>query len=377
MLYKTDITIIGAGIIGLAIAAQVAENERGVYVLEKNDTFGQEISSRTSEVIHAGIYYPEGSLKAKTCVEGNAILYELCDKYGIAHKRLGKIIIATNDVECEGLEMLLQRGRKNGAKDLKLLSKGELKRLEPNIEGIAALLSPSTGIIDSHALMKYFVEKAKDRGAKIAYRAKVAEIEKLNDGYKVTVKDPNGDFSFVTEVLINSAGLNSDKIAEMVGIDITKAGYKIHYCKGEYFSINPNKHGLVKRLVYPAPNLKGAGLGIHITLDLEGKMRLGPNARYVDKIDYAVDESQKQAFYHSVKRFLPFIEHLDLEPDFAGIRPKLQGMGEDFRDFVIKHEYERGLSGFINLLGIESPGLTSSVAISKYVASLVKESIII
>jgi L-2-hydroxyglutarate oxidase LhgO len=371
-MYRSDITIIGAGVIGLGIAAQVANKSRGVYVLEKNETFGQETSSRNSEVIHAGIYYPQGSLKAKFCVEGNAMLYELCQKYGIGHKRLEKVMVAVNDADAEELEMLFHRGRDNGARDLRMLSQRELRELEPNVSGVAAILSPTTGIVDSHALMEYFITQAKENGAEIVYKSKVVAIEKVAEGYKVTIEGDAEIFSFITKVVINCAGLNSDKIAEMAGIDIVEAGYKLHYCKGEYFNVGHGKGKLVKRLIYPVPP-QGEDVGIHVTLDLEGRMRLGPNSCYVNEVNYAVDASQKQAFYDAAIKFLPFMEYDDLEPEMAGIRPDLEGPGGDFRDFVLRHEHDRGLPGLINLVGIESPGLTSAPAIAKYVANMVAE----
>ena len=367
------ITVIGAGVVGLAVAAQLSRKCKDVYVLERNETFGKETSSRNSEIIHAGIYYPEGSLKAETCVDGNAMLYEICQRYGIGYRKTGKLIVATEDEEVGKLEELLDRGRRNGARGLKVLSKGEVNKLEPNIESIAAILSPSSGIIDSHTLMRCFISKAQEEGAKIAYKSNVIGIEKLSDGYQVMVDNGSGSFLFKTEILINCGGLHADRIAQLGGIDINRAGYQLFYCKGEYFSVGNRKNRLIERLIYPVPQPSSGGLGIHATLDLEGRMRLGPDAKYVDKIDYGIDESQKGLFYSSVKAFLPFIEIDDLEPEMAGIRPKLQGPGDDFRDFVIRHEQDRGLPGFINLIGIESPGLTSAPAIARYVENIVKE----
>jgi len=373
MNFKSDIIIIGAGVIGLAIAAQVARKGRAVYVLEKNEKFGQEISSRQSGVIHSGIYYPYGSLKAKLCVEGNHLLYELCRKHGIGHRKLGKLIVAASAEETGQLQELEERGQRNGAEGLKIISRRELKKLEPNVEGVAALPSPSTGIIDAHALMGFFAAKAGEVGAEIAYRKNVVGIEKLSDGYKITVEEGNKSrYSFATRILINCAGLQCDKVAELAGIDIAKAGYRLHYSKGEYFSVGNNKGRLVNRLIYPVPEIEFTGLGVHVTLDLEGRMRLGPNAEYVDSIDYSVDSRHKDEFYNSAKKMLPFLEHQDLEPEMAGIRPKLQGPGEDVKDFVIRDETDKGLLGFINLIGIESPGLTSSPAIGGYVASMVE-----
>jgi L-2-hydroxyglutarate oxidase LhgO len=372
---RAEVTIIGAGVVGLAIAAQLAKANRQVYVLEKNNSFGLETSSRHSGVIHAGIYYPQGSLKAKLCVIGNRILYEICPRYDIGHKKLGKLIVATDNEESGELEVLLERGRRNGAEGLKLLSKRELKALEPNVEGVAAMLSPSSGIIDSYGLMQYFIARAVEGGAQIAYQSRVVGIEKSADGYEVTVEDSGGKSSFFTRVLINSAGLYSDKIAELAGIDTNGTGYRLHYGKGEYFSLKSHQDTQVSRLIYPVPPSDIAGVGIHITSDLEGRVRLGPSIQYVDKLDYSVDNRHKKLFYQSAKRLLPAIDYDDLEPEMAGIRPKLQEAGRGFRDFVISEEGERGLPAFINLIGIESPGLTAAPAIAEYVAGLIEEHI--
>jgi L-2-hydroxyglutarate oxidase LhgO len=372
MSHRADITIVGAGVVGLAIAAQVASEAGEVYVLEKNETFGQETSSRHSGVIHSGIYYPRDSLKAKTCTAGNTSLYELCERYGIGHRRTGKLIVATSDEETGELQTLLERGQENGAEGLRILSHRELKELEPNVRGVAAILSPSSGIIDSYALMRYFITRAQEGGVQIAYQTKVVAIEKAAEGYKVTVKDNTGEFSFTTRILINCAGLYSDKVAELAGIDTVKAGYKLHYCRGEYFSLSSGKGTLVKRLIYPVPPPKIPGVGIHLTLDLEGRMRLGPSIQYVDSLDYSIDNRNRGLFYDSARKFLPSIEYDDLEPEMAGIRPKLQEPGGDIKDFMIRDESDRGLPGFINLIGIESPGLTASPAIAKYVGGLIE-----
>jgi len=365
------ITIIGAGVIGLAVAARVAGKGREVYILEKNETFGLESSSRNSETIHAGIHWPEGSLMAETCVAGNAMLYELCEKHGIVCRKTGKLMVATIDEEVGRLEELLDQGRRNGVKGLELLPRKKVKELEPNVEAVAAISSPSTGTVDSHALMRYFLNGAKEKGAEIAYKSKVVGIEKLPDGYDLVIEDSTGTSSVRTGVVINCGGLHADEVAQLAGIDIDEAGYRLHYCKGEYFSVSSSKQGLVKRLIYPLPDPATGGKGIHNVFDVDGRMRLGPSAQYVDEIDYSVDESNKGVFHDSVKAFLPFIEYDDLEPEMAGIRPKLQGPGEDFRDFVISHEGDRGLPGLINLIGIESPGLTSAPAIANYVAAMV------
>jgi L-2-hydroxyglutarate oxidase LhgO len=233
------------------------------------------------------------------------------------------------------------------------------------------LFSPSTGIIDSRSLLQFFYGQARERGVQFVFNSEVIGIEKTRTKYKVQIRDREGIAAFIARVVINAAGLNSDKVAQMLGIDIAQAGYQLHYCKGEYFSLSSKWRHLVSRLIYPTP--EQVGLGIHLTLALDGKVRLGPNARYVETIDYGVDETQKAAFYQAARKFLPYIELEDLEPEFAGIRPKLQAPGEAFRDFVIAHEYRVGFPGLINLIGIESPGLTASPAIARYVAKMVVE----
>ena len=371
MSYTADITIIGAGVIGLAIASEVARDDREVYLLEKNETFGQEQSSRNSEVIHAGIYYETGSLKARMCLEGNGLLNELCTKNGIAHNKCGKIIVATTAIEAEELEKLYRKGKNNGV-PLKMLSRKEMSQLEPNMRGIAALFSPTTGIVDSHALMRHFLGKAQSNGARIAYKAKVISIEKVSSGYELSVENASSDFSFTSRVVINCAGLYSDKVAEMAGINVEKANYALHWCKGEYYSVSGGKNKLVNRLIYPVP--MSISVGAHVCLDVNGRLRLGPLFYYVDEVNYKVDDSRKKAFGESsIMKALPFIEPSDLDPETSGIMAMLQGQGEGFRDFVIRHEYDRGLPGFINLVGIESPGLTSSPAIARYVSHLVNE----
>jgi len=369
MLIKIDVAIIGAGVIGLAIAGEIAQRNREVFIFEKNHTFGLETSSRQSEVIHAGIYDPEHSLKTKLCIEGRNLLYELCDRHDIAYRKLGKIIVTTNENGITKIEKLYEQGRRNGIEDLMLLSRTELKRLEPNIQARAGLLSPSSGILDSHFLQKFFYRRARAKGAKFVFNTRIIGIEKVGTGYKVQIRDREGISDFVARVVINSAGLNSDKIAKLAGIDIDTANYRLHYCKGEYFTLSSKYGNLMSRLIYPIP--EQAGLGIHVTLGLDGRVRLGPNARYVEKISHSVDETQREIFYNSVKKFLPMIELEDLAPEFAGIRPKLQGPGEDFRDFVITHEEKAGFTGLINLIGIESPGLTAAPAIARNVGRMV------
>lgn len=373
---KIDVVVIGAGVVGLAVAAALSRRAKSLYVLERHASFGQETSSRNSEVIHAGIYYTPNSLKAKTCVEGNQLLYKTCAKNKIPYQRCGKLIVANSKDEEIILNRLLKNGHSNGVSGLEILSSEKIKKLEPHINAIAALYSESTGIIDSHSLMEYCVEKIRENGADVVYNSEVIAIEKSNSGYKLTIQEKSGDkFSIEASVVINSAGLESDTIAAKAGIDIKKEKYDLKYCKGQYFRVVSQKAKLISHLVYPVPKSQSAGLGIHVTPDLAGGLRLGPDDKYIarENIDYNVDINDKEKFWISAKSFLPFLERGDLMPDTAGIRPKLQGEAEPERDFVIKEEANLGFPGFVNLIGIESPGLTAALSIAKHAEDLVRD----
>lgn len=370
---KTDITIIGAGVIGLGIAAELSSKNKSIFILEKASSFGTETSSRNSEVIHAGIYYPKDSLKAKTCLEGNRMLYKICEKNNIPHRKIGKLIIARDMSEIEYLEKLFQNAKDNDLRDIDIISEDKIKSLEPNIKAEKAIFSRSTGVIDSHALMKYFIFKAKDKGAQVSFNSEVKDIKKESGGYSITIIDSdNKPFTFLSSIVINCAGLNADIIAKAVGIDIEKEDYVLKYSKGQYFKITGKKSNLVKRLIYPVPTNGSNSLGIHTTPNLAGTVRIGPDDRYIsrDEVNYDIDLDDKDKFYESTVSFLPFLDREDLSPDTAGIRPKLQGEREGFRDFVIKEESALGYPGFVNLIGIESPGLTAAPAIAKYVAKI-------
>ena len=371
MTTEVTVVIIGAGVLGLAIAAEIAQYQKDVFVFERNQTFGLETSSRNSEVIHSGIYYPENSLKAKFCVEGRELLYDLCNKHDIPHQKLGKIVLAMSKPEIASLEQLYKQATTNGVADLIPLTGPELNELEPCVTGKAGLLCPSTGIIDSYSLLQFLYSKARRNGAEFAFGVEVRTVEKAGTRYKVQLQDREGISHLTSHTVVNCAGLYADRIAQTVGIDIDKAGYRLHYCKGEYFSLNSRLRPSINRLIYPIP--EQAGLGIHLTLAQDGRMRLGPNTRYIESIDYKVDEASKNTFFQAGKRFLPFIELEDLQPEFAGIRPKLQGQDEGFRDFVIAHENAAGFPGLINLIGIESPGLTASPAIARHIGRMVNE----
>lgn len=359
-----DVIIMGAGIVGLAIASEL--KDYSALLLERHSTFGREISSRNSEIIHAGIYYPPDTLKAKLCVEGNRLLYEVCEKNKIPHKRIGKLIIAVEDAEITILEELFKQGLSNGIEDLRLLEKKEVKEIEPFLKCKGALFSPNTGILDIHSVMKFFERKSISDGVTTAYGCNVIGIEKDKNSYKVTVQDTDGKQTCVKgKVLINSTGLECVNICKTLGIE----EYTLHLCKGEYFRVSAPQVKKLKYLIYPCPTQNS--LGIHTVVDVAGNVKLGPNAFYVNEIDYSVDESHKKDFFVQTKRYLPFLQLEDLTPDMSGIRPKLQGLKDNFKDFVIKMEDDKGFPGFINLVGIESPGLTSAPAIALYVRKII------
>jgi L-2-hydroxyglutarate oxidase LhgO len=367
-----EITIIGAGVVGLAIAERLSEVSSRVFVIEKHSAFGQETSSRNSEVIHAGIYYPKGSLKARLCVEGKTLLYNYCKKFEIPCNNCGKLIVATSEMEISVIEGIRQTAMDNGVDDLVVLGREQIAHLEPNIFALKALYSPSTGIIDSHSLMKRFETNTINNEGQIVYNCEVTGINRINEGYEVMLLDADKTtFSFTTKILINSAGLTSDKISEMAGIK--DENLNILFCKGEYFKLNPPKNKLISRLIYPVPLQNLEGIGIHVTIDMSGAVKLGPDVTWMksNSYDYKVDAEKRDSFFQSAKKFLPFIEKEDIVPEMAGIRPKIQRPGDPVKDFYIMEESGRGLPGFINLIGMESPGLTASLAIANYVKGLI------
>jgi L-2-hydroxyglutarate oxidase LhgO len=365
----TGITVIGGGVVGLAIAARLAPRHPDLVILERHARHGQETSSRNSEVIHGGMYYPAGSLKARLCVEGNRALYGICEAHGIPYKRCGKLITAAEPAELPALDRILALGTTNGV-EMKRITADQAHALEPNIRSAGALYSPNTGVVSAHGLMDYFFHEAVRAGATFQPRSEVVEIERGPDGYRLAVRAGGTTESFTTERVVNAAGLEADTISALAGIDVDAAGYRLHYCKGSYFSVASSKAGLVSRLVYPVPN--PVSLGIHALVDMAGRMKFGPDAEYLPdrRLDYRVDEAKLAAFGRSVRKLVPAISDDDLAPDMSGIRPKLQAEGEPAKDFVIREESDRGLPGFFNLVGIDSPGLTSSPAIALYVEAL-------
>lgn len=365
---RIAITIIGAGVVGLAVARELAGRFSDVMVIEKNESFGRETSSRHSGVIHAGIYYPTGSLKARFCRKGNALLYEYCRTRNIPHRKTGKFIVAVDEDESSQLRCLKIQGDENGVPELAFMNGSEFHSSEPHVRAREVLFSPSTGIIDAHALMRSYLVDAESQGAKIVFHSCINAIRFDAGNYELEI---NGAYRFRSRMIINCAGLYSDAVAAMVGIDVEREGYRLRHCKGSYFTASPTPR--ISHLVYPLPAEEDVGLGIHATLDLGGRVRFGPDAEYVQELSYDADEGKRDVFHRAISRYLPGVKKEHLHSDTTGIRPKLQGPGESFRDFIISEERERGLPGFINLIGIDSPGLTASPAIAGYVAALVKD----
>ncbi|MBI4677320.1 MAG: NAD(P)/FAD-dependent oxidoreductase [Elusimicrobia bacterium] len=358
-----DVAIIGAGVVGLAVAERLSRTGRTVVVLERHRRHGTETSSRNSEVIHSGIYYPPGTLKAQLCVEGRKALYDLCHQWKLFCRQTGKVVVACDGDEVPRLGKLLAQGRANGVEGLELIDAKFLRDLEPLVRGEAALKVPAAGILDTEELMRFFLRKAEEQGAIFLWNAEVHAAERIPAGYRLRIKgmaDP-----VETLAVVNAAGLGCEEVAAMAGIDTDRAGYGLRFFKGEYFRLR--KELDVRHLVYPLPDQHG--LGIHLTLDKNGGCRLGPNSFPARAIDYDVDVSHKDEFLHAVSRYLPGIAAADLLPDTAGIRPKLSADGS-FRDFVIAEESARGLPGWVDLVGIDSPGLTASPAIARKVADL-------
>jgi L-2-hydroxyglutarate oxidase LhgO len=298
------------------------------------------------------------------------MLYDICEKYAIPFKKLGKLTVAIEDEEISELERLMRQGEANGVEDLKMLEKEEVKRLEPKVEVEKALYSPSTGILEPDELTNHFYAETRKHNGLFVPTTEVSSIKKTGDDYEIGGVSIDEKFTIRAETVINCAGLNSDKVASMTGLDVDKLHYRLHLCKGDYFRLSGKP--LVKMLVYPVP--KGPGLGVHLTPDMAGAIRLGPNAYYVDDVNYEVESGDKE-FWEDVSRFVPSIAGHEIKADSSGVRPKLQGPNDGFKDFVIRHEKDRGLFGFINLVGIESPGLTAAPAIAEFVSEIYEKEI--
>ena len=367
----TDVVVVGGGVIGLASAAALAAAGREVVLIERHARTAQETTSRNSEVIHAGMHYPEGSLKARLCVAGREALYQRCAQRGIPYRKLGKLIVASDAAEVEALHAIRDRGRANGVPGLEILDAPALRELEPALRGVAALLSPETGIVDALALALSYAAEAEAHGAAIVLGTEVLAIERGDGGYRVTAQGADGERSAIgCGAVVNAAGLAADALAACSGFDVDACGYRLHPCKGDYFALAPAAPLRLSRLVYPVP--AGAGLGIHATLDLAGRIRFGPDSEYVERVRYDVDPDKAARFAARVQRYLPDLRSEWLSPDYAGVRPKLAGPGEAFRDFVVAEESAAGWPAFVNCIGIESPGLTAAGAIAERVVELLR-----
>ena len=364
MVDRVECVVIGAGVIGLAIARVLALSGREAVVLERAAQIGTETSSRNSEVIHAGNYYATGSLKARLCVEGKEMLYRYLADHGVHHGRVGKLIAATEEDQVAGLERLEKTAEANGVMDLEWLDAKDAKALEPNLRCHAALLSPSTGTMDSHGLMLAYQGDAEDHGAMLAFNSPVVGGRVESDGFVLEVggSEPT---RIACDLLINSAGLWAQEVARSIEGIPSQSIPPRFLAKGSYFTLSGKPP--FKRLIYPAPQVKFASLGLHVTVDLAGQVRFGPDLEWVQAIDYDVDPRRADIFYETIRHYYPALKDGSLQPGYAGVRPKLQKPGGPPEDFLIQGPALHGIPNLVNLYGIESPGLTSSLAIAEEV----------
>ncbi|MGQ0618506.1 MAG: NAD(P)/FAD-dependent oxidoreductase [Panacagrimonas sp.] len=364
-----ECVVIGAGVVGLAIARELALAGREVLIVEREEAFGTQTSSRSSEVIHAGIYYPAGSLKARLCVRGRELLYDYCAARGVAHRRCGKLIVATQESQAAELEKIAQAAARNGVADLGRLSAGEALALEPALHCTAALLSPSTGIIDSHGYMLALLGEAEDAGATLALLSPVDRLRVDSDGTAVfTNGDP--DPLLKARWVVNAAGLHAPDLARRTEGFPAAQVPPTYFAKGSYFTLTGRAP--FTRLVYPVP--EPGGLGVHLTLDLGGQARFGPDVEWVEAPDYAVDPRRADSFYAVIRRYWPGLRDGQLAPGYAGVRPKISGRLDPAADFRIEGPETHGVQGMVQLFGIESPGITASLAIAECVAAMVEAS---
>ncbi len=362
---SVECVVIGAGIVGLAVARALARAGREVVILEAEDAIGTHTSSRNSEVIHAGIYYPRGSLKARACVAGRGQLYQYCDQHGVPYRRCGKLIVATSEEQIPELKAIQQKAFANGVSDIEEIPSAAAMRMEPALRCVAALLSPSTGIIDSHALMLAYLGDAESAGAMLALRSPVTEVRASAGNFVLQVggEEPT---QIESKLLVNSAGLRAPSIARRISGFPPEKIPKELYAKGNYYALTGRPP--FSRLVYPVP--EPGGLGVHVTLDLAGQARFGPDVEWVEQIDYEVNPRRAERFYAAIRSYWPALRDGALSPAYAGIRPKISGPNEPAADFTLQGPAEHGLAGLVNLFGIESPGLTASLALADDVSAL-------
>jgi L-2-hydroxyglutarate oxidase LhgO len=369
MAEEADVAVVGAGVVGLAVARELALAGREVFLLEAERFVGFHTSSRNSEIIHAGLYYPPGSLKARLCVEGRHALYAYCAKRGVPHARLGKVVVATSAEEVSTLERIHKVALANGVDDLTWLSAAEVTQLEPEVVAVRGLLSPSTGIVDSHAFMSALRADAEAAGAHLVLGTKVLSGRVKKDGIELSLGgDEPAHIHFRT--VVNSAGPWAQTVARSLeGLPLASIPPQ-RFAKGHYFVLSGQSP--FRRMVYPVP--VPGGLGTHVTLDLAGRAKFGPDVSWVDSPDYAFDESRGEAFYASIRRYYPGLKDGSLQPGYTGIRPKLSGEGEPAADFLVQGPAQHGVPGLVNLYGIESPGLTAALALAPLVRELLAAS---
>lgn len=358
-----DCIVIGAGVAGLAVARALALQGREVLVVDAAEAIGTGTSSRNSEVIHAGIYYPAGSLKARLCVRGKHLLYAYCAERGVPHQRLGKLLVATSDAEAGLLDGIAAKAHANGVDDLYKISGAQAAELEPALHCTAALVSPSTGIVDSHALMLSYQGDAENAGAQFVFHTPMESARALPEGGFEVQFGGYVAMSLTCNVLINASGLHAPSLARRIE-GLPAGSIPAEYlCKGSYFTLSGRAP--FSRLIYPIPG--HAGLGVHLTLDMGGQAKFGPDTEWVDHEDYTLDPQRAEVFYEAVRRYWPGLPDGALAPGYTGIRPKISGPHEPAADFVISGPAEHGVPGLVNLFGIESPGLTASLAVAEAV----------
>lgn len=363
-----DCIVVGAGVVGLAVARELALSGRDVLVIEATRHFGSQTSSRNSEVVHAGIYYAAGSLKARHCVEGRQRLYHFARSRSIPHRICGKLIVAADAGQTAKLEGIEGHGRACGVGDLRIIDGRDARRLEPALLAEAALQSPSTGIIDSHAFMTALAGDIENAGSGLAFDTSVERIRTSGQTVFVTTRQTGGadGFELSTSLLVNAAGLSAQSVAARIDAFPEKSIPRLHLAKGNYFSASGRTP--FSRLIYPVP--VDGGLGVHLTFDLGGQMRFGPDVEWIESEDYAVDPTRSASFYDEIRRYWPALPDGGLQPAYCGVRPKLSGPGSAAADFVIDGPEQHGVPGIVNLFGIESPGLTASLSIAAAVAAL-------
>lgn len=360
-----ECVVIGAGVVGLAVARALARGGREVLVLEKERWIGSETSSRNSEVIHAGLHYPKDSLKARFCVAGRDRLYAYCAERGIPHKRLGKLTVACKEAELPILEGVWRKAEANGVTDLEWVGGNEARALEPELSCLRAFLSPSTGVVDSHALMLSYQAELEAAGGMVVLRAPVLAGRATERGFALEVGGAE-PMALECRLLVNSAGVHAPSLARRIAGIPPASIPRDYFCRGVYFTLSGRSP--FRRLIYPVP--EPGGLGVHLTLDLAGQARFGPDVEWIDGVDYTVDPRRGERFYAAIRSYWPRLKDGALQPGYAGIRPKISGPTEPAADFLVQGQAEHGVPGLVNLYGIESPGLTASLAIADHVASL-------